>query len=41
MGVLYNSISSLGDFKLGKESTEITVKGLNLTPWPGELIAKR
>ena len=31
----------LGDFKLGKEATEITVKGLNSTAWPGQLIAKR
>ena len=38
---LIQGVCVLGDFKLGKEATEKTVKGLNLTPGPGELTAKR
>ena len=34
-------IYPIGDFKLGKEVTEVRDKGLNLTPGPGELTAKR
>ena len=39
--VEFGYIYILGDFKLGKEATEITVKGLNSTAWPGQLKAKR
>ena len=36
-----SNVRTLGDFKLGKEVTEVWDKGLNLTAGPGELTAKR